>query len=309
MTNRRDFLKTAAGLTGLLAVEACVPQTKTKHVVNSAYAMCSDKKYDIDERCVTSRETLDDMINSAYVVKRYVKYDYSPLPKSLKDKVMRVYEDGFIPRGQGSSVMLKDNYLLTAHHVVGIGKPKGKLIRTGLLSYVFLKPLARKYTITIGANEYPLEVVKKGKNDCALLRAKDVPDVYEFPKVKFGKLRDVSPGDMVYVVGNTLGHNIQFKKGSVTRIGEFSDALLRYARKRLPREKYNVLLSGKHIFIDAGVSNGDSGGPVYGLRDGKPELYGLTVLGDKRAISVSLALSIDSVVKDLGDELKKHKLM
>lgn len=262
--------------------------------------LCQDRKYDLDTRCIEYISTLGQMEQSVYEVQKWVYFEPEAsapqdFKKKLKEVIKETYKSDMVMLGGGSGIMLKGNYMISAAHVFG---KVGPLELTWQGQKHTIKPVFTTYYVNIENKLYEAKVEAKGTLDAALLKVHKVPSSKRFPKVKFGKDSELFPGQVIYAVGNTSLYGVQMKKGTMTRnkmIERFGKSL--------------ISIPGKHFFFDARAGKGDSGGAVYSLRDGKPELTGLIVMVDSNTGHIGVGLGIESILKDLYKPLKERKLL
>jgi len=127
---------------------------------------------------------------------------------------------------------------------------------------VFMPEFARLMTgvsrVSLGPE---LRVLGKDeKNDLALMQTKGAVKGIEDYKVlnNLGNSNEISEGDFLYIVGYPRNITKQVIQGHVSA-------------KSNPYSKHDDFM----FYADASVNEGNSGGPVYALRDGKPEFVGV----------------------------------
>jgi len=118
-STKREFLAGGLGLVGLMALEGCAGRISTKGYGVKSSGLCTDKKYDIDKRCINSLDTIENMVQSVYEIERHVAYDIDPVTSEFfRNYYAKRMKNGRLVRGMGSAVMLKDSFMLTATHVI-----------------------------------------------------------------------------------------------------------------------------------------------------------------------------------------------
>ncbi|MFH0798360.1 MAG: serine protease [Candidatus Woesearchaeota archaeon] len=262
--------------------------------------LCQDRKYDLDTRCVEYISTLRQMEKSVYEVQKWVYFEPDAsapqdFKKYFKDKVKTFFKSDMVMVGGGSGIMLDGNYMLSAAHVFGATEPM-QLTFQGKTHTI--RPVFTTYYVNIEDKLYEAKVEATGTLDAALLKVRNVPSYKRFPNVKLGKDSEMFPGQVIYAVGNNSLAGVQMKKGEVTR----AKMIERFGRPIISQP-------GKHFFFDARAGPGDSGGAIYSIRDGEPELTGLIVMVDVRTGHIGIGLGIESIIKDLYKPLKARKLL
>ncbi len=249
-------------------------------LVKQAY----DKKYD-NHSFFTTNEYLDQIYKSCYEIHTSHQYevDYFDLTKKLKkDKKGRIKRPIKETKTQyimsaGSSVALgfigNELYLLTNNHVtspefeqmdvynfvIPVGKAKLKKTKVLLFTHPKLDPKTNEHISDEGLE---LELVATDKElDISILRTKksDYKKIKNYTTYgKFGNSSELTPGNWLYAVGypNMLSNQL------VQGIYKGND------NPHYPNDD-NI------YHMSCTVIPGNSGGPVYALRDGVPELVGI----------------------------------
>ncbi len=294
------------------SISSTISKTESKtgslmNLVRQAY----DNKYD-NHSFFTTNEYLENIYKSCYEIHTSHQYevDYYDLTKKLKkDKKGRIKRpiketktQYIMSAGSSSGLKIVDNelYLITNHHVVSpefeemdvynfvipVGHAKLKKTKVLLFTNPKLDPETKEHISDEGLE---LELVASDKDlDIAVLKTKK----QDYDKIKdyitygnFGDSSDLSPGNWLYAIGypNMLSNQL------VQGIYKGND------NPHYPNDDTIYHMS-------CTVIPGNSGGPVYALRDGVPELVGIARqthgAQDGGAIKINL-------VKDF---LKKNKL-
>jgi hypothetical protein len=300
MNNRREFL--GAVLAGSLTTAiGCAGLGSRGTVLRNTH--CNDGQYDRVSCEITRDANQKSLEESVYPVHAYTKLEIDPTaPKAAKEYfdeiIERVGQDGMLYLGGGSAIALKDNHLLSAKHVFE-NFERILFLRHGG-RYHRVAPTVTNLYIDVNNKLYDVEVedVATDGRDAVLVKA-DLSKGMKLQGLPFGKDSQLKPRDTIYVVGNGNTLGIQVKKGFVTRTKPFTVAGKDVSLK-FPYE-----IPGKRFFMHAAAAPGDSGGAVYALRDGKPELVGILIEGWGRMNPGEAALGIEEVVKHLRDPLKK----
>lgn len=174
--------------------------------------------------------------------------------------------------GLGTGFFIKENYIVTAYHVVG---------------------KAQKIIIQLGDNGVPFEgefVYGDEFLDAAVVRVKDWETFSKVHKIKYLKLasrNEIYSMKEVYSIGHPWGLAYTISKGIISS----------EMRRLEPNPKW-------FIQTDARVFNGNSGGP---LLDGNGAVVGLNVMMvAKEGGSFGIALSTQLFMKAFAD-LEKYK--
>ncbi|MEA3430636.1 MAG: serine protease [Nanoarchaeota archaeon] len=257
-----------------------------------------DKKY--DNHNMFYKESLDDLLDTTHKVYGHLtieltKYSYNG-NKVVKHKVERTMT------GQGSAVVVGNDgdklTLVTANHVVNpppfkdVYDVKGRpvlthkvkevnyiLEQTDLFVPVVALPFVGTSRLSVGPE---LKVVARDKaRDIAIIQTKkEFSDHIKHYKTinRWGNSKELKVGDFLYAVGFPRNITKQLASGYVSAKG-------------------NPFTPGDdHRFIvDMSVNPGNSDGPVYALRDGKPELVG--IVSSKWPEGIGGIIRIDSVKK------------
>jgi len=278
-------------------------KTDTIHktdIIHNSPDYCSDHKYDNDLRCVANPESeLKKMINSVYEVRTEITYithsdndddgkNEIPIHSTLSDSILG-----------GSGTLFKGNYMLTADHSVNAEKKVRKLSKRSKLK-VELRS-SRSYILYKG-EKYDLEkIVSNGERgfDYAWMRVKGLSENAPVADFNFGTNYDLNQGDFTYLIGNNDGGGINVTSGEVSRI------------KLGDRESK---LKDNYFVISNPPCPGNSGCPVFGVRDGRFEILGIVVRG-KLVEHIIYITKIDKILSDAlmrlhtEDLYQKHPIL
>ena len=157
--------------------------------------------------------------------------------------VFAVYDDGEPQESQGSGFVVSDNgYILTSAHVVTNIADSGKSTKAHRI-YVAFKDGDRIKAELIGWDGY---------DDVALLRVD--PTAHALESVPLGDSSRVRAGDPVAAMGSPFGNEDSIAVGVVSAIRRSIDSLI---------SVYRVVDA---IQIDAPITHGNSGGPLFDAR-------------------------------------------
>jgi S1-C subfamily serine protease len=195
----------------------------------------------------------------------------------------------------GLATSLDQDYLLTTRHVVKI---KSFQAITPLGPIEFQIPDDQKleeetFIILDDGSRIKLRVVYSDEEkDFALLRAEK--KIHHFP-FKMGNSDDFRIGDFVFLFGNfQTGLNI--RTGYVTQLN-----FVRYGSGG------EVLSMNESLFgISAVTVEGDSGAPIFLLRDGSFELGGIVTFLVPQARGLGFGVKINPIVAQINKYLKEN---
>ena len=157
--------------------------------------------------------------------------------------VFAVYDDGEPQESQGSGFVVSDNgYILTSAHVVTNIADSGKSTEANRI-YVAFKDGDRIKAELVGWDGY---------DDVALLRVD--PAAHVLKSVPLGDSARVRAGDPVAAMGSPFGNEDSIAVGVVSAIRRSIDSLI---------SVYRVVDA---IQIDAPITHGNSGGPLFDAR-------------------------------------------
>ena len=195
----------------------------------------------------------------------------------------------------GLATSLDQDYLLTTRHVVRI---KSFQAITPLGPIEFQIPDDQKlqeetFIILDDGSRIKLQVVYSDQeNDFALLRAEK--KIYHYP-FAIGNSEDFKVGNFVFLFGNfQTGLNI--RTGYVTQLN-----FVRYGAEG------EVSNTNERLFgISAVTVEGDSGAPIFLLRDGRFELGGIVTFLVPQARGLGFGVKINYIMAQIDRYLKEN---
>lgn len=253
----------AMGLSSCGLVENVRQNNRLLNEMNKRYAMCNDGKYDLDTRCMTS-ESIDTMLNSAYVLKVQAKYE---IPGGLsEDDKLKVNgwikqnkdENGYIIFHKATAIALNnEGYFLTSKYNTKDYIGQMILRNTEDSGYLILKDIEQRLVIEMDGKKYNATVLKQHNDEinAVLLKVDNLPENKKFPKINKANIKEMQSGQLVYQVGNMFGEKIQLERSNLIK-------------KRNSKDKFR---------IKSHVTFGDIGSPIYLIKDGVPELAGMLI--------------------------------
>ncbi len=169
----------------------------------------------------------------------------------------------------GTGVVLKDNYVITNAHVLGLSNYKKKDI-TQLTTCLASKVKSEE--------KIQLDVIAVDRElDLALLEATNKELNSGIPICR----DKVENAEKIYAIGNAKGQGITIVDGLVS-------------------DKERILNKNKYILFSAPVNEGNSGGALINT---KGELIGIVALKRSDAIGMNYAIPIDIVNKFIDDNI------
>uniref|UniRef100_A0A6M3IEM9 Putative trypsin-like peptidase domain containing protein n=1 Tax=viral metagenome TaxID=1070528 RepID=A0A6M3IEM9_9ZZZZ len=241
----KNFIKTAVILTGGIIATNYVVDTGNK--INELEAVIeshhkADGLYDNDMSMVTDFNNITNAANCVYEIESETTY------LSIEgDGIERTIEGG------GTGLLLKNDTILTADHVLDPKSYHSDMFRgfKGTLKDA-------KYFLIINGERYefkPIEHELYEKDLGIGLMVEDINTAkYEGT---IGDCRDLRRGNVLYVAGAGGDVGVRLRDGI-------------YSGKIPDTDLYNFSNS---------VNFGDSGGPVFAIKDGEVELVGVMVQG------------------------------
>lgn len=221
-----------------------------------------------------NKEKVSAMINPVYkIIKEgeieFITYTYDKEGKRSEAKTKREYKT------IGSGIIIKKSekeqkfLVLTARHVVDTPalapEKKDEQGRT-----IFLAQIATHKILMVTSEtdrpvaEYGIELrplCQSREADVALLEGKSASED-EFTRFSvsplLGNSDDLAPGQIIYLVGFPFSLTKIYSSGIVLSLGN-------------PYQSWD----NTNFYTNATSNPGNSGGPLYALRDGKPELVGI----------------------------------
>ena len=240
-----------------------------------------DGKYDYSKQLISyAKQDYEKIRKSVYCIKNVTTYEYRYKdPKDPeKEKIQRSEEAAW---GTGFVYSQKNGYyyLITNYHVANMPEytPKGKKVKA---MWYIVDNIYDQNT----KDDIPLEYVG-GKNDMdvAILKTKHPLNVYPYA---IGDSSELKEGHVVFVEGYPLGETKATVDGIVSNMN--------------PRkfEMGGGITTNYDILLDVSVNPGNSGSPVFALRDGRFEWVGL-VHASYYAEGMKLAIKINEIKKFL----------
>ena len=172
----------------------------------------------------------------------------------------------------------KFHYFLTANHCVDV--PQTLHLPTGIINLV----TPAKYEI----EGEKVEVIAKNKvtngHDYAVLRAKRDDSKFRDMPFRTGDSDHLETGDFVYALGYSLMLDLYLTKGSIStdRISK-GDGYTNY----------------NGFTFTAQISGGNSGGPIFAVRDGEIFWVGMTSAQFKGGADMNIGYRISDIRRDI----------
>src|SRR3989338_2979836 len=187
-----------------------------------------------------------------------------------------------IVKQEGCGIVLKGGYVLTAHHVV-----HDDVLTEPIFGFKDEKAvkLAEENYIAVGNKKYTLEYVVEENDDyCfSLMKIKEKQEeIFQYP-FKIGDSQKVKVNDLAIIVGNSANFGIFWRIANIGRVVHEHDYFN-------PTEN---------------IYPGDSGGGVFTVKDGAPELVGLILEikgAAKYPVGIGFPIGINSIMKYIGKE-------
>lgn len=235
-----------------------------------------DKKYDNHNLFV--KDSLDEIVNCCHKVYKHVTVEITD--HAYKDGKRSSVKTEKIFTGIGSAAVIENNgnnlKLLTCDHIIG-GPPlqdkydsEKRVIReykvkeihyileeTDTLIPEEFQEMAGVKRVSRGPE---LRVIARDKeHDIAILQTKKKSDFSKYKAVKaWGNSSELRQGDFLYCAGYPGDRGKHIIHGYVSSYGVEC-----------------TKVDDHYVYMDLPVIAGNSGGPVFALRDGKPELVGI----------------------------------
>lgn len=187
-----------------------------------------------------------------------------------------------IVKQEGCGIVLKGGYVLTAHHVV-----HDDVLTEPIFGFKDEKAvkLAEENYIAVGNKKYTLEYVVEENDDyCfSLMKIKEKQEeIFQYP-FKIGDSQKVKVNDLAIIVGNSANFGIFWRIANIGRV--------------VPEHDY--------FNPTENIYPGDSGGGVFTVKDGAPELVGLILEikgAAKYPVGIGFPIGINSIMKYIGKE-------
>ncbi len=214
-------------------------------------------------------EYVDSLYNSVARVRNTTKFSDSKGLEKLMEQ-------------EGCGIVLKGGYVLTAHHVV-----HNDVLREPVFGFVdkSAKKTSEENYVAVGNKKYSLEyVVEENTDYCfSLLKIKEKQnEVFQYP-FKIGDSQKVKVNDLAIIIGNSANFGIFWRVANIGRVS-------------LDHDYFNPTEN---------VYPGDSGGGVFTIKDGTPELVGLIleIKGTgKYPVGIGFPMGINSIMKYIEKE-------
>ena len=176
---------------------------------------------------------------------------------------------------EGSGMLLEGGYLLTAYHITNPQMDNNHESRTYLQA---------------GKELYALEQVAGDKDlDFMIMKlTEELPNPHPY-KHKTGNASELRIGDAAYIIGNAHGFGINMREGIISQL------------------EYDNFLE-EDFAVSCGGNYGDSGGPIFALRDGKIELVGIMTMVVPNANKLAYARSINTILAYLEKLMQKENI-
>ena len=262
-----------------------------------------DGAYDFNNTLVDKNS-----LNKFFNYRTYVKTDLLlENPEGIKR--INPHAPSKVKKGGESPAIVIGKYVLMASHVNDAENFSKEIIRIplqgGVLeAHIELKVLEYKVVVLLpnGKDLALKEVYRNREKDFSLFEMPVPQKDLNFP-FKIGDTSQIKVGHFVYLNGRPSQTLYE-----IARSG-FITALLSAGQKD------GTLKEDSNEFsISQSTDNGDSGSPVIGFRDGKPELIGIYLgwVGDSydngkntRSRAIKINVVIDEVKKNLGIDLRE----
>jgi len=248
-------------------------EQKMLHALETILSDATNNEYDYLPLWLT-REKVSVMTDPVYkIIKEsdveFITYAYDKDGKRNETKTKRKY------KSVGSGVIIKKSekeqkfLLLTARHVADTPtlppERKDEQGRTIALAQIATHKILMVTSETDRpVTEYGIELrplCQSREADVVLLEGKSASEE-EFSRLSasplLGNSDDLAPGQVIYVVGFPFSLTKIYSSGIILSLGS-------------PYQSWD----NTNFYTNATSNPGNSGGPVYALRDGKPELVGI----------------------------------
>lgn len=268
-------------LTGLFLMAAtfALPSLVAAQFVSFADTIATESiNYSIYNNAPPAYQSLEKIAKSTYFIRTVAKFQK---------------EDGTIEQSarEGMGIAIGQGIILTLDHVASIDMlvwktPFGDLIEPA-------EKIAESYAIN-GEEVEIKKIFRDAGEDVALLKVAGM-DLHYFPYA-FGDSNDLRAGNFLYLFGRApFSKNLNIRDGIVSAVDGADELAL-------------VADNPKRFFmISNGVNQGDSGGPVIAIKNGRFELVGLahgTYIGVARR--VGWALKINFILEKIAPVLKAN---
>ncbi|MFH0752753.1 MAG: serine protease [archaeon] len=171
----------------------------------------------------------------------------------------------------GTGILFQGGYFLTAYHTVKESETR-KPIKT-----------------LMGTEEYTIQldmIIADNDLDFALMKVDEkISSKLKKYNLRIGKPSDLKVGNITYLIGNALRGGINTREGIVSQL-KFSNPAL--------------------MSVSNGGNQGDSGGPVIALRDGKIELIGMVSSKVQDSSNLTYVIRIDKILDKIKELTEGH---
>ncbi|MBI4441079.1 trypsin-like peptidase domain-containing protein [Candidatus Woesearchaeota archaeon] len=287
--NYLNRLETRLGLSGTERAQ------RRLHALETLLLDASNGQYDYAAMSLTPEKVMA-MTSPAYKLMNEATYehiDYVYDEKGTRTEKRKLETKRYI--GTGVIIKKAENRLLvlTAKHVfepdpVPAEKKdeKGNIIYSSkLIAHKVL--MVRKEVESSVVSSLPLTLVKNSKTaDVSLLEATVAAEDFDSFVVAppLGNSEELAPGHLIYLVGFPMGIAKIYSNGIVLSTGN-------------PDKAWD----DKNFYTNATSNPGNSGGPAYALRDGKPELVGILSWGIRNSQGLHGPVRVKYVKELLAD--------
>lgn len=296
---KKKNLVTILGTLSLAASTGCALMFNTERPIAIS---SSDGKYDNDTRNVDeSMMQLENCFRSVYQVGLKITV-------TEKNNGSTGIPPTTLSIIGGSSIALQGGYALTAYHVAH----SDKIVREQLLSQL-PADILDNFTIetslflTKDQIEYykVLEEVAWGEElDFSLLKISDEDLVYSYP-YKFGDSNELEVGDFTYLIGAAAGVT-NTRPGIVSSV-DHTDPFNTQKNIENIAKMFGQVSAADHKYhfntltmYSNGISPGDSGGPIFAVRDGNFELVGVASMMAMGVENIGAAVDINPILEEIA---------
>ncbi|MCQ2796100.1 MAG: UvrD-helicase domain-containing protein [Bacilli bacterium] len=241
--------------------------------VKKIFRESPDYKYQIDFESQKTKILFDDSFevigNEGNAPESFEKSPKQIFKSSIGKifSIEAVFPDDSVSLGTGFLIM--NNYVLTNAHVITKLFSDGDAFCSDQITGCFYN---QSYKIRLRVINYDIN------DDIAIL---ELGEEYNFPGLHLTSV-PLEIGDTVYAIGNTKGQGLCLLDGMVSDID-----------RKLGNNTY--------FMFNAGISNGNSGGPVLNSRG---EVVGIASAGDKNVQNMNYAIPI----KVINSFLERNKI-
>lgn len=210
-----------------------------------------DGEYDMDTRMITDWMQIPKIVDSTYRIEvEAVYHDMDIIIKGLPMKKILNF--------QGTGILLPYGKIITAGHVLKVDKS----LRPTPFNPVKGSLTDVTYKLVIGDERYKFDMIddEVDGRDIGIGIATKIPETTCWDK-EIGNYKELKRGNLLYIVGHGLSVGERLRQGNFAGPVEGP-----YAHE------------GK-LHLSEGVNPGDSGGPIFAVRDGDFEYLGVLTSG------------------------------